>query len=217
MEHVQRPDARRPHRTSSVPISDATSACKPDWTGIEWQGDIPSPIPFKGLWGKCYFVAPIFLKPDHFARPMNCVDDVEAVYRASLQREVRPDNSQTFRIANLPQLPRSKSKDWEFQKEFRLSLFILPSMPRPDGGPGDGDFAANAGAHMSQAFLGNVDSDITYFDVALAPAALETLVIRTGPLATPGTTATAEALAVNFAPAARLEQNALAGFIRERP
>lgn len=190
---------------------------KPGWTGIDWRGMLPSPIPFEDLWGSTYFVVPIFLKRDHFSGPMNYVDDVESLYKASLWREVRREsNSQTLHIANLPQLPRNKSKDWEFQKEFRFSLFILPSLAIPEAGPGQGDFAANAGAYMSQAFLSNVDPGITHFDVALDPAALEELAVRTGPLATAGTIATVEALLAKFAPSARVESSALSGLIRGR-
>jgi hypothetical protein len=201
----------------AFPFRSILLQAKPGWTGIEWQGVLPSPIPFEELWGPTYFVAPIFLNRDHFSGPMNYVDDVEALYRASIRREVRPElNSQTLRIANLPQLPRNKSKDWEFQKEHRFSLFILPSLAVPEAGPGQGDFAASAGSHMSQAFLSNVDPGITHFDVALDPATLESLAVRTGPLATAGTIATVEALLANFAPSARVEPSSLSGFIRGR-
>ncbi len=187
------------------------------WTGIESQGDIYGPIPFEELWGTTYFVAPMFLKREHFAGPMNYVDDVEAVYRASIRREIQPGkNSQTIHIDGLPLLPRNKSKDWAFQREYRFSLFILPSPSLPSAGPGDPQFAARAGAETSQAFLSNVDPGITHFDVAIDPAALQSLIVRTGPLATAGAIATAEALTRAFAPDARTERSVLSGFIRSR-
>jgi hypothetical protein len=189
----------------------------PAWTGIESQGDIYGPIPFEELWGPTYFVAPMFLKREHFAGLMNYVDDVEAVYRAAIRREVQPDrNSQILRVEGLPLLPRNKSKDWGFQREFRFSLFILPSPPVPAGGPGHPQFATRAGTDISQAFLSNIDPGIAHFDVAIAPAALQSLVVRTGPLATPGAIATAEALTRAFSPGAQTERSVLSGFIRPR-
>lgn len=88
-------------------------------SNIEYPEEILSPIPFKDLLGKSYFVVPMFLKRDHFAGSMNYIDDVEALYRASLQREVHPNNSsQTLHIKKLPQLPRTSQRTGSFKRSF---------------------------------------------------------------------------------------------------
>jgi hypothetical protein len=189
----------------------------PEWTGIDHQGDIHSPLLFQALWGPTYFIAPMFLNPDHFAGPMNYVDDVEAVYARSIRREIDlKAGKQTVHIQALPLLPRHKSVDWKFQKEYRFSLFVLPSLPLPPTGPGDPQFSAIIAQHIGQSFLGNVDPGINYLDVPLSPGALDDLVVRTGPLMSPGHETCVAALLTQFAPKARAEQSSLGGAIRPR-
>lgn len=109
---------------------------KPGWGGIEWQGDLLSPLPFEVLWGPSYFIAPMFLKREHFAGPVEYVPSVSEVYAHSIHREVHPDGRVNIKIDGLPLLPRRKSVEWSFQKEYRFSLFVLPSLPVPPMGPG---------------------------------------------------------------------------------
>lgn len=188
----------------------------PDWTGIDLQGHIPSPLSFQALWGPRYFIAPMFLNPDHFAGPMNYVDDVEVVYTSSIRREIDlKTGTQTVQIRALPLLPRHKSVDWKFQKEYRFSLFVLPSLPLPSTGPGAPQFSA-IGEHISQSFLDNVDPGINYLDVPLSPRALNDLIVRTGPLMSPGNETCVAALLSQFAPEAQVERSALTGAIRPK-
>lgn len=189
----------------------------PQWSGINVQGNIESPLSFESLWGPTYFIAPMFLKPEHFAGSMNYVDDVESVYAHSIRRQVNPiDGTERLRIAELPLLPRFKSADWRFQKEYRFSLFVLPSLPPPPSGIGAPQFADRVGDHMSQSFLNNVDPGVDFIDVPLSPAALDELVVRTGPLLSPGMEVCVSALLSQLAPNARHERSSLSGTIRRR-
>lgn len=200
----------------SFPFQQKPLRPKPGWGGIEWQGELPSPIPFEALWGSSYFIVPMFLRPDHFAGPVDYIDDVSSFYAQAINREVQPDGHVNLKIASLPYLPRKKSLEWAFQREYRFSLFVLPSLPVPLAGPGASGFFESIGEHMSNSFINNVDPGISYVDIPLSDAALEDLVVRTGPLASAGTKTCVEALISQFAPGARLESSALTGAVRTR-
>jgi hypothetical protein len=189
---------------------------KQGWTGIEWQGDLLSPLPFEALWGPSYFITPMFLRREHFAGPVEYVPSVADAYARSIQREVHPDGRANLKIEALPLLPRRKSIEWHFQKEYRFSLFVLPSLPVPPMGPGSPQFFEMIGQHMSNSFINNVDPRIAFVDVDLSGEAFQDLVVRTGPLATAGGQASIEALVARFAPEARIEPSALSGAIRAK-
>ena len=198
------------------PFSSEPLRPKPGWGGVEWQGDLLSPLPFEALWGSSYFIVPMFLKAEHFSGPVEYVPSVSEVYARSIHREVHPDGRVNLKIDGLPLLPRRKSNEWFFQKEYRFSLFALPSLPVPPLGPGAPEFFSNVGQHMSNSFINNVDPGITHVDISLSEDALRRLVIRTGPLATSGGQACVEALVARFAPEARIETSALSGAIRAK-
>ena len=104
---------------------------KPGWGGIEWNGELLSPLAFEDLFGNSYFIAPMFLNRDHFAGPVEYVPDVEEIYIKSIHRQVAANGHVNLKIDNLPKLPRYKTDDWAFQKEYRFSLFAMPSLPVP--------------------------------------------------------------------------------------
>jgi hypothetical protein len=189
---------------------------KPDWGGIEWQGELLSPLPFESLWGPTYFVVPMFLKREHFAGPVEYVSSVSDLYAQSVRREVQPDGVVSLKVDCLPLLPRRKSVDWQFQKEYRFSLFVMPSLPVPPSGPAAAQFFETVGQHMSTSFINNIDPGIDFIDLPLSPHAFERLTVRAGPLATAGGIACVEALLARYAPSARLESSALSGSIRAR-
>lgn len=189
---------------------------KPGWEGVIWNGEILSPLSFESIWGNGYFIAPMFLNREHFAGAVEYVDNVEKEYANSIQRKVNPGGHVNLKIDGLPFLPRKKSRDWAFQKEYRFSLFVLPSLPLPDGGPGTAEFSNQVGQHMSNSFINNIDPGIKYVDVPLSDEALRNLVVRTGPLTTPGGLTCVEALVRSFAPEARIEESSLSGAIRDK-
>lgn len=200
----------------SYPFTDQPLRPKPGWEGVIWSGEILSPLSFEAIWGNGYFIAPMFLNREQFAGPVEYVDNVEEEYANSIQRKVNPEGNVNLKINALPYLPRKKSRDWEFQKEYRFSLFILPSLPLPDGGPGTAEFSSQVGQHMSNSFINNVDPGIRYVDVPFSDEALRSLVVRTGPLITQGGSTCVEALVRAFAPEARIEESSLSGAIRAK-
>lgn len=199
----------------SYPFLDRPLRPNNGWSGVEWSGKLLSPIPFEEIWTDTYFVAPMFLDRKHFAGPVDYVPSVKKIYEQAIRRETG-EASESLRIEGLPLLPRKKMSQWFFQKEYRFSLFALPSRPVPEGGPGTKEFSDTIGQYMSESFLRNVDPGIFYIDVSLSPTALDNAVIRVGPLAPAGTRVCVEALLTKFAPRARLEASSLSGAVRSR-
>jgi hypothetical protein len=144
------------------------------------------------------------------------VDNVEKLYANSIRREIKPGGTVSLKIDGLPFLPRKKSRDWAFQKEYRFSLFVLPSLPLPPSGHGTTEFSNQVGQHISNSFINNVDPGIRHVDVPLSDDALRDLVVRTGPLISPGGLTCVEALVRTFAPKARVEESSLTGAIRAK-
>lgn len=189
---------------------------EPGWGGIEWQGEVRSPLPFSSLWGPSYFVVPMFLNREQFGGHVEYVSNVSETYARSIQRQMQPGGGVNLKIEGLPLLPRRKSSDWAFQKEYRFSLFVLPSLRVPPTGPMSLQFFAAIGQHMSDSFINNIDPGITHIDVPLSDEAVRSLVVRTGPLSTAGARLCVEALLAQYAPHARIEQSSLHGAIRAR-
>lgn len=202
----------------SYPFLDAPLQIKPGWEEvvIYKNGEARSPLSFESIWGDGYFVAPMFLNREHFAGPVEYVDNVEEAYANSIMREIKADGKVNLKINGLPFLPRKKSQDWAFQKEYRFSLFVLPSLPLPTSGSGLAEFGNQVGQHMSNSFINNVDPGIKHIDVPLSDEALKDLVVRTGPLISPGGATCVEALIHSFAPEARVEVSSLSGNIRAK-
>lgn len=200
----------------SYPFFDEPLRPKPGWEGVVWNGEIRSPLSFESIWGNGYFVVPMFLSREHFAGPVEYVENVEELYANSIRREIKPGGNVNLKIDGLPFLPRKKSRDWAFQKEYRFSLFVLPSLPLPAWGPGTTEFSNEVGQHMSNSFINNVDPGIRHVDVPLSDDALRHLVVRTGPLISPGGLTCVEALVRTFAPEASIEESSLSGAIRAK-
>ncbi|MGR8932593.1 MAG: hypothetical protein ACU836_18375 [Gammaproteobacteria bacterium] len=190
---------------------------KPDCGGINWDGVLKSPWPFEALWGPSYFIVPWFSSGNWLAGPVKYVPSVAAKYAQYVRREMLSPKNDKVEVESLPMLPRYKSIEWEFQKEYRFSLFVFPSLPVPArDDPSREQFFNTIGNYQGTAFNRNKDPGITYIDVPLAPTALHNLVVRTGPKSTPGGQTCIEALVRHFAPEARIEQSVLSGTIRNR-
>jgi hypothetical protein len=190
---------------------------KPDWNNYQILGDgILSPIPFELLCGPNYMIVPMFVNPDYFAGPVDYVEDVFEVYTRSIKRKVEPGGHVDLKIDALHLLPRQKSNDWKFQDEYRFSLFVIPLISDSDAAPGTERHFLAATQNVSNSFINNISPDITHLDIPLSPGAFQDLVVRTGPLATPGAKTCVKALVDQFAPNARIEESALTGAVRHR-
>lgn len=198
------------------PFSSDQLVIPPGWGGLEWKGNLVSPMKFEELWGAGHFVVPNFLKPEHFAGDVEYVPSVEEEYKRSARVEHHPDGSSSFKADALYKLPRYKSLQWKFQDEYRFSLFVFPSTPVPTVAAERATYFSRIHEYQTAAFFKNVDPGIKHIDVRIEPTVLTSLVVRTGPLCTAGTRACVEALLAHFAPGARIESSALTGEIRAR-
>lgn len=175
-----------------------------------------SPLSTMELFGNSYFVVPQMAYNDKFFQgPVEYVPDVASRWAKAVSRT--PDYSgrrtPSLRIDRLWDLVRLKSETWSFQREYRFFLFAMPLVPHfePDGikMPTPEQMGA-ASDHMQL----NVDPVATYIDVSLDPAALDELVVRTGPLITEANRRRIEALLRTFAPKAKMVPSALENTIR---
>lgn len=187
------------------------------WTGVTIRDNPKGPIPFNKLFGESYFIVPNFTDKTNFAGPVNYVSDVASVYQRSIQREVGHDSKEVnLKIACLYSLPYTKSNDWEFQKEYRFSLFALPSRKLSVSDPADGEYFGQFSKLISNSFINNLDTGVKYIDIPISEGALNSATVRMGPLATAGEIAKVEAILTSYAPSAKIETSALTGSIRKR-
>lgn len=172
------------------------------FAGIEVNGPYFSPISFEqGLAEQCVVTPVVFF--DELAGPIEYVDDVTVAVASHLgsRQDSRGDPISIIRTTG--RVIRYKASTWKFQSEYRFALAALPT---------DGFGLSNVVA----ALRAGVDHGLHHFDVPIDPRAFEHLVVRTGPLCTPGSVACIEALLAKWAPRARLEASPLTGKVRHR-
>ncbi len=187
------------------------------WTGIHIQDGLTAPLPFEAFFGKNYFLVPMFYPRRNFAGTVNYTSDVKSAYSQAVSREISTDGSSaTVRIGNLPGLSFLKSKDWEFQKEYRFSLFALPSKELSIHSTADAEYFGDFSKKISNAFINNADQEIDFIDLPLSSKSIKDLVVRTGPLTTDSQKSSVKAIVSRLAPEARVEESELSGAIRQR-
>ena len=108
---------------------------KPEWK-METYGELWAPLSFEEQFGEGHFVMPMFMEDDHFAAAVTYVEDIEGRYRQAVEVSKSQDGRASLKVSRPFELACLKSKDWEFQDEYRFFLFVLPSIPLPKGGPG---------------------------------------------------------------------------------
>lgn len=149
-----------------------------------------------------YFIQPNFFD-DFFNGSVEYVKDVGARYIEAIER-----TGDKITIKEPNKLPRIKPEHWAFQTEYRFHLWVLPKPHQSDNNQ------QNPGIQMIQAFKDGVDPGINFLDVPLEPLIFNDLIIRTGPLCTPGNRICIEALLAKHAPSAKLETSHFEGMIK---
>ncbi len=186
----------------------------PQVTGVTWEGEIHSPLTYDEMLGSTYFIPPL-LTDDFFCGKVNYIDSVEAHYKNTIRKTTNSVGGTELSINGLHQLPRQKSKDWQFQSEYRFHLFAFP-IPQGHNHAGPYQPGIGLGEIMADSLIKNIDPDINYIDVPIDPNAISKMVIRTGPLCTPGGKICVEALVSQLAPGAKIESSLLEGAVRAR-
>jgi hypothetical protein len=183
--------------------------------GLEAHGQVFSPLGTNDLFGHDYMILPPVLGSTWFKGPVEYVDDVAARYNSAITVVNDANGTDSIVIKEFYDLARLKSKTWQFQAEYRFLLHVLPIIPPfPKNVPftPTGEQYTNCGP----AFRSGVDLGISYIDVAIDPAVLAKMVIRTGPLCTAGGRVCVEALLNAYASKAKIESSPLAGTVRRK-
>lgn len=179
-------------------------------SGILVAQDMTAPLSIDEMIGNGYFITPLFFQ-DFFCGAVEYVTDVPAIYAEAIEQQ----EGGRLNINGLPKLPRFKSDDWAFQQEYRFQLFVLPTS-RSESGGAKSVFRDDVATDIGVGFLNNVDPGIHYVDVPVSEEAIENLVIRLGPLSTPGGRLCVEALLEKYAPCAKVEDSHLTGTVRAK-
>lgn len=180
---------------------------------IEVRGVGKTPIPFDQLITADYFILPTFVHD--FEGEVEYLEDLKAKYREAVRLTVASDGQASLRIDSIFALGRFKSKRWSFQKEVRYSLFIMPSSPLPASGVSDPNHYEAVVKGFLQNVVSGVAPRITYFDVELAPEAIQSIVVTLGPCANHGDRVIAECLLHRYAAGGNLRLSELTGQIRD--
>lgn len=189
----------------------------PHWINIDSQGELFSPLSLQEMYGDTYWVVPLFLGKNQFAGPVVYTDDIESKYKESISVTTVEPGKQSVSIHQPLKLTRLKRSEWTFQKEFRFSLFIAPSLRLPPEGPGSDGYPEAIADFLPHALLTGIDPGIQHFDLQMSSDIFQKLTVRTGPLCSPGSKIIVESLLSTYAPNALLETSALSGTIRRRP
>jgi hypothetical protein len=186
-----------------------------DFPGIEIDRPMEeSPLTFEESIGSNYCVAPLFFD-NHFAAPVQYVKDVKRCYENHVTIEDEHTSDSKITIYDAGRLIRYKSEIWSFQQEYRFALTILPTHLSES----TVDFPKTEMLglqHVTAAYEAGVDHGLQFFDLPISEKAIDSLVVRTGPLCASNTIAYIEAILSQWAPKARLEPSTLTGTIRAR-
>jgi hypothetical protein len=181
------------------------------WSNIQTQGILNSPIDFDQIYGSSHLVLPMFLNRDQFGGRVEYVEDVDERYKSAVFIE-----RENLTISRPFDLVRLKTTDWQFQDEYRFSLFVLPSLQMPLDGPGNPNFCNALPQHIGSSIRTGQDPGIAHLDVDLRESALSELVVTTGPLCSAGAKLCVESLVKQYAPHGRVQASALEGGMRRR-
>ena len=187
----------------------------PGWQ-VEQEGRLYAPLTFDEVFGDDYLILPTYMKPETFGGAVEYRDDVEARYRDAISLVVREGGKAELKMKAPFDLVRLKTREWEFQREYRFSLIALPSIPVPPEGPGSPEFFGELPNHMLNAFVRGIGPAAEFLDVDLSNEAFQNMTVTLGPLSSGETKAEVHALIDRYAPNARIEESRLTGKIRAR-
>ena len=186
----------------------------PQWN-LKSQGVLYAPLSLEEIFGQDHFVLPMFLDLTRFGGPVEYCDDVETRYENAITLD-QTNGLISGQISRPFDLVRLKRSEWSFQKEYRFSLFVLPSIPVPEEGPGAEAFVSDFPNHVANALHNGIAPGITYLDVDLSDEALQEMEIVLGPLCSEGSKLAVQALIAQYAPHARVSESRFTGDIRDK-
>ncbi|MBU1209493.1 MAG: hypothetical protein KKH04_21665 [Proteobacteria bacterium] len=176
------------------------------------KGSLISPLPFEKIFGDSYFILPMFISENHFARKVEYVSDF--VQRKNQAIQTGGIDSE-WRIADPTGIAALKSLDWAFQKEYRFVLFIFPSSPIPKDDNFFTQFSEQFPSIAKTSLYYGKGPDFDFFDVEISQTALDRINITTGPLCTEGDFLIVESLLEKYVSGGKVEKSKFARTIRK--
>lgn len=184
--------------------------------GMKIFGSGVSKVPREEILDNDYWILPNYESNGvPFYRKMRYVDDVASELSKVVNRNETVtgtfSNGETRKEAiltiNTAILGAVKNKRWEFEKESRFTLFIIPGNPlKYPNGP------------MVERLYSNLINDkgvaFTYYDLHLNPAILDSMEITMSPSFLPGQRIIVESLCLKYAPKAILRDSDLRDLVK---
>jgi hypothetical protein len=194
------------------PLKKKRLVAPPQWQ-VEQGGVLYAPLSLEEQFGEDYLLLPTHMSPEQFGGPVEYCDDVETRYTNAISISIENDQARISMRAPYD-LVRLKTRDWEFQREYRFALFALPSIPVPPEGPGSREFYEQVPSHMVTALLKGIGPRASYVDVDLSEGALEQMEVTLGPLCGTDMKRRVKAVIDAHAPSAIIRESRLTGKVR---
>ena len=182
---------------------------------IESEGSMYSPLSLEEQFGTDYFVVPMFIDPKKFGGPVEYCDNVDARYEKAICLKIENGHAE-IKIDAPFDLVRLKTNEWSFQKEYRFGLFVLPSLPLPEEGPGSPEYYEKLPNHMINALANGIAPEIEFLDVDLSDKSFSEMEVMLGPLCSEGSKLAVRGLVNTYAPEATVLESRFTGKIRVR-
>lgn len=177
------------------------------------HGEVLSPISWEQLLTDEYFILPNILSREQFERKVEYVDDIEGIYKDAVNMDIGIDGKANLSISKVGDLAGYKHRNWSFQEEFRFVLFILPSIPIPEGGITDKDFMSKLPSHVIQCIHDGIGPSIEWFDLNIGKA-IDDVKVTLGPMCNEGDRIMIESLLSQYTSNGKVVDSVLKGTIR---
>lgn len=177
---------------------------------IDVSGDTYSPLTLDQMLNENCFVIPNFFNKDNFGRQVEYVDDVSGIYNDAVKVSDNPDGTVNMSMESANNVACHKNKYWQFQEEYRFTLFALPSPPMGY----TKEAWQNMNHHSVNAIISGQSPINDFIDIDLCPEALRTVTVTLGPRTTYGDELMVKALLDKYCPEGALVHSSLKGKIR---
>ena len=183
---------------------------------LEAEGALFAPLTLQEMFGPDYLIVPMFFRPEMFGGDVEYCDDTVVAVRYA--RAIAFSSPQPPKIELTIQSPfdlvRLKTTKWAFQREYRFSLFAVPSIRVPPEGPGAPAFVERLPNHSINALLRGEGPAAEFIDVDMSDEAFDQMNITFGPLCSDATRESVRVSVDKYASKAVLGESALTGTVR---
>lgn len=179
----------------------------PVFGGQQWTGGMALPLSQAQMEAPDHFVLPIFtFNGDFFYRNVQYVDDVNEKTNNAVVISTDAEGHTTANIS-FGEIGKYKHKRWEFQKETRFVLTILPFNPLLASPNNVGNIAVNS-------YIQNKPIGFDKYFMNLDETVLSDIEITLSPNATDGQRIIVESLTTQYAPNATIQSSSLGHLVK---